>query len=155
MGKMAEIVFDLDLFDEGTSAPKPIPQKKEKPRERIRILEDTPQVRRERSHIQERRNLRSTLAIISIALVLATVAGSFIFLGAYINNYDHKIAEVQAELDIAESQNIILNIKKDSMVSFDSVRQSAEEKGMIQRDRYQVTYFELTQEDYGVVNPGK
>ena len=30
MGKMAEIVFDLDLFDEGTSAPKPIPQKKEK-----------------------------------------------------------------------------------------------------------------------------
>ena len=155
MGKMAEIVFDLDLFDEGTSAPKPIPQKKEKSRERIRILEDTPQVRRERSHIQERRNLRSTLAIISIALVLATVAGSFIFLGAYINNYDHKIAEVQAELDIAESQNIILNIKKDSMVSFDSVRQSAEEKGMIQRDRYQVTYFELTQEDYGVVNPGK
>ena len=155
MGKMAEIVFDLDLFDEGTSAPKPIPQKKEKPRERIRILEDTPQVKRERSHIQERRNLRSTLAIISIALVLATVAGSFIYLGAYINNYDHKIAEVQAELDIAESQNIILNIKKDSMVSFDSVRQSAEEKGMIQRDRYQVTYFELTQEDYGVVDPGK
>lgn len=152
---MAEIVFDLDLFDEGTSAPKPIPQKKEKPRERIRILEDTPQVKRERSHIQERRNLRSTLAIISIALVLATVAGSFIYLGAYINNYDHKIAEVQAELDIAESQNIILNIKKDSMVSFDSVRQSAEEKGMIQRDRYQVTYFELTQEDYGVVDPGK
>ena len=152
MGKMAEIVFDLDLFDEGTSAPKPIPQKKEKSRERIRIREDTPQVRRERSHIQERRNLRSTLAIISIALVLATVAGSFIFLGAYINNYDHKIAEVQAELDIAESQNIILNIKKDSMVSFDSVRQSAEEKGMIQRDRYQVNYFELSQEDYGVVN---
>lgn len=155
MGKMAEIVFDLDLFDEGTSAPKPVPQRKEKPRERIRILEDTPQVRRERSHIQERRNFRSTLAIISVALVLATVAGSFIFLGAYINNYDHRIAQVQEELDIAESQNIILNIKKDSMVSFDSVRQSAEEKGMIQRDRYQVTYFELAQEDYGVVNPGK
>lgn len=155
MGKMAEIVFDLDLFDEGTSAPKPVPQKKEKPRERIRVLEDTPQVRRERSHIQERRNLRSTIAIISVALVLATVAGSFIFLGAYINNYDHRIAAVQEELDIAESQNIILNIKKDSMVSFDSVRQSAEEKGMIQRDRYQVTYFELAQEDYGVVNPGK
>lgn len=155
MGKMAEIVFDLDLFDEGTSAPKPVPQRKQKTRERIRVLEDTPQVKRERSHIQERRNLRSTLAIISVALVLATVAGSFIFLGAYINNYDHRIAAVQEELDIAESQNIILNIKKDSMVSFDSVRQSAEEKGMIQRDRYQVTYFELAQEDYGVVNPGK
>ena len=152
---MAEIVFDLDLFYEGTSAPKPVPQRKQKPRERIRVLEDTPQVKRERSHIQERRNLRSTLAIISVALVLATVAGSFIFLGAYINNYDHRIAAVQEELDIAESQNIILNIKKDSMVSFDSVRQSAEEKGMIQRDRYQVTYFELAQEDYGVVNPGK
>lgn len=152
---MAEVIFDLDLFDEGTSAPKPVPQRKEKPKERIRILEDTPQVKRERSHIQERRNIRSTLAIISVALVLATVAGSFIFLGAYINNYDHRIAALQEELDIAESQNVILNIKKDSMVSVDSVRQSAEEKGMIQRDRYQVTYFELTQEDYGVVNPGK
>ncbi len=150
---MAEIVFDLDMFDEGTSAPKPVPTRKEKPKERIRVLEDTPQVKREKLYLREKRSLKSSFAIISLALVLTAVVGSFVFLGAYINNYDHKIAEKQAELEIAESQNIILNIKKDSMVSVDSVRASAEEKGMIQRDRYQVTYFELSQEDYGVVNP--
>ena len=150
---MAEIMFDLDLFDEGTSAPKPVPNKKPEPRERIRVLEDTPHVRREKVAIRERQSNLSSLAIISVALVLIAIVSSFICLGAYINNYDHKTQALQAELDIAESQNIILNIKKDSMVSFDSVRQSAEEKGMIQRDRYQVTYFELSQGDYGVVNP--
>lgn len=150
---MAEIVFDLDMFDEGTSAPKSVPARKPKPKEKIHVLEETPQVKREKLYLQEKRSLKSSLAIISVALVLATVAGSFVFLGAYINNYDHRIADLQEELDIAESQNIILNIKKDSMVSFDSVRQSAEEKGMIQRDRYQVTYFELSQDDYGVVEP--
>ncbi len=152
---MAEIMFDLDLFDEGTSAPKPAPSPKQKPTPRIRVLEDTPQVKKEKQQISEKRNFKSSIAIISIGLVLATVVSTFVFLGAYINNYDHKTAALQEELDIAESQNIILNIKKDSMVSFDSVRKSAEEKGMIQRDRYQVTYFELSQEDYGVVDPQK
>ncbi len=150
---MAEILFDLDLFDEGTSAPKPVPNKKTEPRPKVRVLEDTPHIRKEKLVINERRSNLSAVAIVCIALVLTAVASSFVCLGAYINNYDHKTQTLQAELDIAESQNIILNIKKDSMVSFESVRQSAEEKGMIQRDRYQVTYFELSQGDYGVVNP--
>ena len=89
--------------------------------------------------------------IIAVALVLTTIVSSFIYLGASINAYDHKIASVQAELDIAQSQNVILNLKKSSVVSFDSVRETAEKLGMIQRDRYQVTYFDLAQEDYGVV----
>ena len=59
---------------------------------------------------------------------------------------------VKDEYGVLELQNVILNIKRDSMVSFDSVRETAEELGMIQRDNYQVTYFELSQEDYGVVN---
>lgn len=153
MGTMAEIKFDLDLFDEGTSAPKPIPSRKTEPEQRVHLVKDSPYVILQKQKIRERRSFLSSLVIISVALLLTAVVSSFICLGAYINNYDHKTAALQAELDIAESQNIILNIKKDSMVSFDSVRQSAEEKGMIQRDRYQVTYFELSQGDYGVVNP--
>lgn len=150
---MAEIKFDLDLFDEGTSAPKPIPSRKTELEQRVHLVKDSPYVILQKQKIRERRSFLSSLVIISVALLLTAVVSSFICLGAYINNYDHKTAALQAELDIAESQNIILNIKKDSMVSFDSVRQSAEEKGMIQRDRYQVTYFELSQGDYGVVNP--
>lgn len=153
MGTMAEIMFDLDLFDEGTSAPKPIPSRKTELEQRVHLVKDSPYVILKKQKIRERRSFLSSLVIISVALLLTAVVSSFICLGAYINNYDHKTAALQAELDIAESQNIILNIKKDSMVSFDSVRQSAEEKGMIQRDRYQVTYFELSQGDYGVVNP--
>lgn len=150
---MAEYMYDLDMFDEGTSAPQRVPVKKTKPKERLHLVEETHEVRRERLHFQEKRNFLSSLFIISVALVLTTIVGSFVYLGAYINDYDHKIAAVQEELDIAKSQNVILNIKKDSMVSFDSVRETAEDLGMIQRDRYQVTYFELSQEDYGVVDP--
>ncbi|MBP3330392.1 MAG: hypothetical protein J6L89_06115 [Clostridia bacterium] len=148
---MAEYDYNFNMFDEGTSAPKAVPQKKARPAQRLQLVEETREVIRERVQISEKRNFISSLLIISVAIVLTAVVSSFIYLGASINEYDHKIASVQEELDIAQSQNVILNIKKDSMVSFDSVRETAEELGMIQRDRYQVTYFELAKEDYGVV----
>ncbi len=151
MGLMAEYDYNFNMFDEGTSAPKAVPQKKARPAQRLQLVEETREVIRERVQISEKRNFISSLLIISVAIVLTAVVSSFIYLGASINEYDHKIASVQEELDIAQSQNVILNIKKDSMVSFDSVRETAEKLGMIQRDRYQVTYFELAQEDYGVV----
>lgn len=150
---MAEYTYDLDLFYEGTSAPQPKKVNKPKEKKKLHLVEETPQIRREKKHIYEKQNRIATFAVIAVAAILTTVSAVFVFFGAYINNYDHKIAELQKELDIAESQNVILNIKKDSMVSFDSVRETAEEAGMIQRDRYQVTYFELSQEDYGVANP--
>lgn len=150
---MAEYMYDLNMFDEGTAAPKPVSIKKAKPKDRLYLVEETREVKRERLYFQEKRSLISSLFIISLAFVLSAVVGSFIYLGAYVNNYDHKIADMQKELDIIESQNVILNIKKDSLVSFDSVRETAEDLGMIQRDRYQVTYFELSQENYGEVKP--
>ncbi len=149
---MAELDYNFDMFEEGTAAPKVMPVPKQQPSKKLHIVEETHEVKRERVRIQQRLNTLSTFAIIAVALILTAAVSSFIYLGASINAYDHKIAAVQEELNIAESQNVILNIKRDSMVSFDSVRETAEELGMIQRDNYQVTYFELSQEDYGVVN---
>lgn len=148
---MAGYDYKMNMFDEGTSAPKAVPQKKAKPAQRLHLVEETREVRRERAQILEKRNTMSAIMVITVALVLTAIVSSFIYLGASINAYDHKIASVQAELDIAQSQNVILNLKKSSVVSFDSVRETAEKLGMIQRDRYQVTYFDLAQEDYGVV----
>ncbi len=149
---MAQFDYNFDIFEEGTAAPKVVTAPKVKPKERIRVVEETKEVRQERVRIRERENTLSAVVIITIALILATIVSSFIYLGATVNANEHEIAELQEELNIAQSQNVILNIKKDSMVSFDSVREKAEEAGMIQRDRYQVNYFELSQEDYGVVN---
>ncbi len=148
---MAGYDYKVNMFDEGTSAPKAVPQKKAKPAQRLHLVEETREVRRERAQILEKRNTMSAIMVITVALILTAIVSSFIYLGASINAYDHKIASVQAELDIAQSQNVILNLKKSSVVSFDSVRETAEKLGMIQRDRYQVTYFDLAQEDYGVV----
>lgn len=150
---MAEFMYDLDMFDDGTSAPQPIPAKKEKPKRKLRVLDDTPQVKREKLRIAEKRDYGRTLLVIASSFLMTAIVGSFVFLGAYINQVEHEIAATKAELDIAESQSIILNIKKDSMISFDEIRKMAEDKGMIQRDRYQVTYFDLSDDDYGVVDP--
>ncbi len=150
---MAEYMYNLDMFSEGTSAPKPSQQIKPKEKKKLHLVEETPQVRREKLRLAEKKSLISTLSILAVSAVLTTVAAVFVFFGAYINSYDHKIADLQKELDIAESQNVILNIKKDSMVSYDSVMKTAEQAGMIQRDRYQVTYFELSQDNYGVTDP--
>ncbi len=149
---MAQYDYNLDIFEEGTAAPKVVTAPKVKPKEKIHIVKETKEVRQERARIRERENTLSAVVIVTIALVLATIVGSFVYLGATINANEHTIAELQEELNIAQGQNVILNIKKESMVSFDSVREKAEEAGMIQRDRYQVNYFELSQEDYGVVN---
>lgn len=150
---MAEFMYDLDMFDDGTSAPQPIPVKKEKPKRKVRVLVDTPQVKKEKFLISQRKDYLRTFAIIACSLVMTAIVASFISLGVYINCTDHEIAAIQEQLDIARSENVILNVKKDSMISYDEIRKVAEEKGMIQRDRYQVTYFNLSNEDYGVVNP--
>ena len=150
---MAEFVYDLDMFDDGTSAPQPVPSVTEKPKRKLRVLDDTPQVKKQKRIISEKRDFARTLLVVGMSLFMAAVVGSFVFLGAYVNKLEHDIADTRTELDIAKSQNIILNIKKDSMISFDEIRKMAEEKGMIQRDRYQVTYFDLSEDDHGVVDP--
>ena len=35
---MAEFMYDLDMFDDGTSAPQPIPVKKENPKRNSEVL---------------------------------------------------------------------------------------------------------------------
>ena len=151
---MAEFMFDLDMFDDGTSAPQPVPVKKEeKPKRKLRVLDDTPQVKKEKLAHAEKRDYFRMFLVITSALMMFAIVGSFVGLGAYINCMDHAIAEKQAELDVAKSQYAILSLKKESMISFDEIRKMAEEKGMIQRDRYQVTYFDLSDGDYGVVDP--
>lgn len=151
---MAEFMYDLDMFDDGTSAPQPTPVKKEeKPKRKLRVLKDTPQVRKEKLERAEKRDYLKMLMVIASSLMIFAIVGSFVGLGAYINCIDHDIAETRAELDIAKSQYAILSLKKESMISFDEIRKMAEDKGMIQRDRYQVTYFDLSDGDYGVVNP--
>ncbi len=151
---MAEFMYDLDMFDDGTSAPQPVPVKKEeKPRRKLRVLDDTPQVKREKLERAEKRDYLKMFAVITAAFMMFAIVGSFVGLSAYINCIDHEIAETQSKLDIAKSQHVILMLKKESMISFDEIRKMAEEKGMIQRDRYQITYFDLSDGDYGVVNP--
>ena len=139
---------DLLLFFDGSSAPEVVPQKQ--PEKKLKVLKDTESVKRKRLEYQERIGFLRTVKIMTAALVALVVIGSLVYQRVKINEYDHKIAAVQSELKLAKSENIKLQLKKESLVSTDKVRTLAETKlGMIQRDRYQIIYFDLNNKDSG------
>ncbi len=150
---MAEFSYDLDMFDAGTSAPEVVPERKSKPKKKLQLVEETTEVKIEKQRLQGKRSVMSTAAIVVVAAIITTIASLFVYCGAYINQYEHKIAAKQEELDLARGENVRLNMKRNALISYDSIRDAAEEKGMIQRDRYEVEYVEIANENYGVANP--
>ncbi len=148
--------YAFDLFsgyETSGNAAKSAPKKKEESKNRLVLVEETRVTQRERLRQEERRSFINSVQTLVVAAVMMLLIGSLIYQRVTINVLDHQISEKAEMLEEAESQNVILNIKRDSMVSTDSIRKTAEKLGMIQRDRYQITYFDLSGEDYGVVNP--
>lgn len=139
---------DLLLFFEGNAAPNVLPKKQSQ--KKLRVLKDTEKIRKKRIEHQEKVGFLKTFKIMAVAVIAFVVIGSLVYQRVKINEYDHKITVAQSELQLAKSENVKLQLKKESLVSTDKVRTFAQTKlGMIQRDRYQIVYFDLNNKDSG------
>ena len=154
---MAENVLrDLSYFEgyDTSTSPRKLnptsPKKQTKQNDRkLRVMEDTPQIKRERLEIRERQSVLSTLKIMAVAVLSIVVIGSLVFQRATINNLSRQISQKQIELAEVKSENTRLSLKLESLKTPKIVGEFAESKGMIQRDSYTINYFDLSSKDIG------
>ncbi len=137
------IALDLDLFDVQKSSY--VPQ--EAPEKRIRkpkLLDKKPVSRAE--VISEARESRiAAIKACAFALAAFFIIGSLIFCRVEVTNLQVKLTEAKNNLSIAQSENISLQMKYNSLMAIDKVEEYAQSKlGMVKRESYQIDYFDIS-----------
>lgn len=115
----------------------------------LRVLEDTPRTKRERQILREVDSAVNTVKILAVAVLCVLVVGSLIFQRVKVVDLNHKITVQESMLNEAKSENVRLCLKLESLKTPKLVGEFAQNKGMIQRDEYTITYFDLSTEDVG------
>ncbi|MBQ8575974.1 MAG: hypothetical protein IJ447_08015 [Clostridia bacterium] len=138
--------LDLDLFDVQKSGY--VPQQ-ETPKIKIqkpKLLEPKP-VSRAEVESETRESRKMAVRACTFALVALLMIGSLIFCRVEYTNYQLDLNSAQSELSIAQSENIALQMKYNSMMSIDKVEEYAQSKlGMVKRESYQISYFDISDE---------
>lgn len=153
------IMHDLAMFEtyEISTSPKktavslPLTKPADSPLRKLRVLPDTQQTKIERIEIREKQSLASTLKILAVAVISIIIVGSFIYQRAKINDYSRQITSIMEKLEEAESENVRLNLKLESLKNPVIISRFAQKKGMIRRDSYTIQYFDLSDKDTGYV----
>lgn len=153
------VLRDLSIFETystSTSPRKYAPTSPKKnaqtpPARKLRVLEDTPKTKSERLALREFESFISTLKIMAVAVLCVFVIGSLVVQRVSVNDLNRQISSIETHLEEAKSENVKLNLKLESLKTPKLVGEFAQSKGMIQRDEYTITYFDLSTKDVGYV----
>lgn len=140
------LALDLDLFDNTKNGYVPVERKKKK--------DHTPKVIQSQpiSFAQAQTEIKaSRIAAVRacvIALVAFVILGSLIYSRVMLTNYQSELADQKAALQTAQSENVRLQMKFNSIMSIDNIDEYAQTKlGMVKRENYQVRYFDLAEDE--------
>ena len=65
-----------------------------------------------------------------------------------LTNYQSELADQKAALQTAQSENVRLQMKFNSIMSIDNIDEYAQTKlGMVKRENYQIRYFDLAEDE--------
>ena len=125
------LALDLDLFDNTKNGYVPVERKKKK--------DHTPKVIQSQpiSFAQAQTEIKASriAAVRAYDLVLLT-------------NYQSELADQKAALQTAQSENVRLQMKFNSIMSIDNIDEYAQTKlGMVKRENYQIRYFDLAEDE--------
>ncbi len=152
----------FDSYDYGTSAPKlepvyapetvpyeknaPAPKKKKKAQV---VVSDEVVAETKAS------TFFAVKLVFAIAFVFSLFAVAMYFNGK-IDETATKIANIEADIKIAQSEYIRLSSILEGMVSIDKVEDYAVNKlGMVKLENYKITYFESDEDNHVVISGGK
>ncbi len=139
------LAFDFDLFDNTVnrkSSAAPEIKQPTRPKE-------VPQKSRTRKELkaEARYTRRQAIKIIAVSLLLLLFLGSSVYLRAVISDLEYQKDSISVTMKEAKSENVRLRSEVEAIFSIDNISAYAEEKlGMIKKDGYQVTYFEVESE---------
>ncbi len=103
----------------------------------------------------KRANLH-TAKIIAISLVLLVMMSALLYGRMKADELDRQIQSKKNELSVAQSENVRLSMKLDSMISLKNVEDYAQNNlGMVKMESHQIEYIDLSGEDKAVVSGNK
>lgn len=83
-----------------------------------------------------------------IALVAFVILGSLIYSRVMLTNCQSELADRKTALQTAQSENVRLQMRFNSIMSIDNIDEYARTKlGMVKRESYQVRYFDITEDE--------
>lgn len=139
--------YDLSLFDMSAA-----PKRAEERRREFKVVEPK---RKTKNEIKQEKARDAILVarVAFVSLVLFTIIGMQIFANLRLNEISTLYAAQQNRLKIAESENVRLQMELDTMIAPEKISELAETKlGMVQRENYQVSFFDLSESDSVVLN---
>lgn len=144
------IALDLDLFDvqKNMYVPQDMPKKRiQKPT----LLEPKPVSRKQEA--KEASAVRAAaIKACAFALFMFLTIGAIILCHVTYTNLQVEIADIQKELNLAKNEYIALEMEYNSLMSIDKITEYAETNlGMVERESYQITYFDISDESGAVL----
>ncbi len=113
-----------------------------------------------KSASDERREMRMTALqaakFIAIAVLLLGMLSALLYGRFKVDELDREIANINAEITAAQSENVRLNMKIDSVISLKNVEDYAQTTlGMVKMENHQIEYIDLSGEDKVVLSGTK
>lgn len=144
-----ELALDLDLFDNTKSGY--IPEQKKKKKLEIPKLLPRKTVSPDEAKQQAAISRKKALIVSVVAMACLLIVGSLVYSRACLYDYKYELNEAKSQLEAVESENVRLQVKFNSIMSKDKVEDYALTKlGMVKRESYQISYFDMAEEDSGM-----
>lgn len=143
------LAYDFSLFAPATEIEKT-------PKTRNNITQ-IPDVQKRRAKIRKEAAFNVTgkvSAVLVTVFVLLMLCGN-IFLRSQINETEHKISKINAEISEAESSLASINFELEQKISYKNLEEAAIALGMCKMDKNQIVYVRTVKEDKAVVSGGE
>ncbi len=136
----------------GSAAPRRQPQRAPRRQVQPRVVQKS----RAEIRAEERRARAKAFKIVTVCSLLFVLIGFQIYSQVKVDEIDRKIANVNSQIEIVESENTRLNMQLDSRISLDKVDDYAQNVlGMVKVENYQVSYIDLSGGDAVTISGGK
>ena len=113
-----------------------------------------------RTYAQARSDMKRaglhTAKIITISLVLLAMMSALLYGRMKVDELDRQIQSKKTELSVAQSENVRLSMKLDSLISLKNVEEYAQNNlGMVKMESHQIEYIDMSGEDKATVSGNK
>ena len=111
---------------------------------------------KERAHkkVAVRRLSVSAFAVMASVIVLAALCGN-IFLRLQINEVNSDINNMKAQINAVDSEKTSLDMEMEKRISYSNIEIEATEMGMQKKDKSQVKYIRVNEQDTTVTKNGE
>lgn len=142
-----DLALDLDLFDVTKSGYVPEHKEKRKKFEAPKLV-PLKTVSSEEARRQAKVSRLAALRVGVLALISFIIIGSMVYGVAKFNDKQYELQQLKNQLEAAESENVVLRVKFNSIMSKDKVEDYALTKlGMVKQESYQISYFDMAEEE--------